>query len=115
MRRDPGQRVGAYEIVGSLGARGMGEVYQARDRRLGRLVAIKFVSDEFAADRTASAPKARPLPGPCVLVRQHPADVMHQARDLLHLLVVDALGPVVLRVVVGMKAGVEPQRRHSVL
>ena len=136
MRLDPGQRVGAYEIVGSLGAGGMGEVYQARDTRLGRLVAIKFVSDEFAANRTASerlvrepmsdtpacerdaeraTRKARPLPGPCVLVRQHPADVMHQARDLLHLLVIDALGPVVLRMVVGMKAGVEPQRRHSVL
>ena len=54
MRLDPGQRVGAYEIVGSLGGGGMGEVYQARDTRLGRLVAIKFVSDEFAANRTAS-------------------------------------------------------------
>jgi serine/threonine protein kinase/Tfp pilus assembly protein PilF len=54
MRLDPGQRVGAYEIVGSLGAGGMGEVYQARDTRLGRLVAIKFVSDELAADHIAS-------------------------------------------------------------
>ena len=59
MRLDPGQRVGVYEIVGSLGAGGMGEVYQARDTRLGRLVAIKFVSDELAADRVASERLAR--------------------------------------------------------
>ena len=54
MRLEPRQRVGVYEIVGSLGAGGMGEVYQARDTRLDRPVAIKFVSDELAADRTAS-------------------------------------------------------------
>ena len=59
MRLEPGQRVGVYEIVGSLGAGGMGEVYKARDTRLGRLVAIKFVSDELAADRTASERLAR--------------------------------------------------------
>jgi serine/threonine protein kinase/Flp pilus assembly protein TadD len=59
MRLERGQRVGVYEIVGSLGAGGMGEVYQARDTRLGRLVAIKFVSDELAADRTASERLAR--------------------------------------------------------
>ena len=49
-----GQRVGVYEIVGSLGSGGMGEVYQARDTRLDRTVAIKFVSEEFASDRTSA-------------------------------------------------------------
>jgi serine/threonine protein kinase len=45
-----GTRVGPYEIVGPLGAGGMGEVYRARDERLGRDVAIKALPDAFAAD-----------------------------------------------------------------
>ena len=46
-----GSRIGPYEIVGWLGAGGMGEVYRARDPRLARDVAIKLISETFAADR----------------------------------------------------------------
>ena len=45
-----GVRLGSYEIVGELGAGGMGEVYRARDSRLGREVAIKVVPDAFRSD-----------------------------------------------------------------
>src|SRR5262245_18013 len=44
-----GTRLGAYEIVGSLGAGGMGEVYKARDTRLDRTVAIKVMTAAIAA------------------------------------------------------------------
>jgi len=45
-----GSRVGPYEIVSSIGAGGMGEVYRARDPRLGRDVAIKVLPDSFSQD-----------------------------------------------------------------
>ncbi|HKF44323.1 MAG TPA: protein kinase [Thermoanaerobaculia bacterium] len=45
-----GSRLGAYEIRGPLGAGGMGEVYRARDTRLGREIAIKVLPAEVSAD-----------------------------------------------------------------
>ena len=45
-----GDRLGVYEIGSPLGAGGMGEVYRARDPRLGRDVAIKVLPAEFSAD-----------------------------------------------------------------
>ncbi len=45
-----GTRLGAYEILNLLGAGGMGEVYRAADPKLGRDVAIKVVTPEFARD-----------------------------------------------------------------
>ena len=46
----PGSTLGEYEIVAPLGAGGMGEVYRARDTKLGRDVAIKVLPDSFSAD-----------------------------------------------------------------
>src|SRR5947208_4111418 len=45
-----GTRLGPYEIVGALGAGGMGEVYRARDRSLNRDVAIKVLPELVASD-----------------------------------------------------------------
>ncbi len=45
-----GTKLGPYEIIAPLGAGGMGEVYRARDTRLGRSVAIKILPAAFSAD-----------------------------------------------------------------
>ena len=45
-----GTRLGPYEITSPLGAGGMGEVYRARDARLGRDVAVKVLPADFGAD-----------------------------------------------------------------
>ena len=76
-----GVRLGPYEIVGPLGSGGMGEVYRARDPRLGRDVAIKVLPASVAADpelrqrfeREARAVAALNHPHICTLY-----DVGHQ-------------------------------------
>jgi eukaryotic-like serine/threonine-protein kinase len=46
-----GSRLGPYEVVAALGAGGMGEVYRARDSRLGREVAVKVLPGDLASDK----------------------------------------------------------------
>jgi Tol biopolymer transport system component len=50
IRLAPGTSLGPYEIVALLGAGGMGEVYRARDQRLGRQVAVKILPDSVSED-----------------------------------------------------------------
>src|SRR5580698_2713591 len=50
MTLSSGMKLGPYEVVSMIGAGGMGEVYRARDARLGREVAIKVLSESFARD-----------------------------------------------------------------
>lgn len=51
----PGLELGPYVILGRIGAGGMGEVYEAKDTRLDRKVAVKFVSGEYERDEQALA------------------------------------------------------------
>jgi serine/threonine protein kinase/tetratricopeptide (TPR) repeat protein len=50
MALPPGTRLGPYELTAPLGEGGMGEVYRARDARLGRDVAVKVLAERFGSD-----------------------------------------------------------------
>ncbi len=49
MPQSAGEHLGPYEILASIGSGGMGEVYRARDTRLGRAVAVKIINEKFSA------------------------------------------------------------------
>ena len=53
MNLTPGTRLGPYEILGAIGAGGMGEVYRARDTKLDRDVAIKVLPPHLADSTSA--------------------------------------------------------------
>src|ERR1700746_159289 len=50
MAISPGTKIGPYEVISSVGAGGMGEVYKAHDARIGREVAVKVLPASYASD-----------------------------------------------------------------
>ena len=57
-----GTRLGSYELLAQIGAGGMGEVYQAHDKKLGRDVAVKVLPEDEPrlAQRETKVREARP-------------------------------------------------------
>src|SRR5689334_12260253 len=66
-----GIKLEPYEIISLLGAGGMGEVYRARDQRLGRDVAIKILPSALAADPDARARFRREAKAISTLIHPH--------------------------------------------
>ena len=62
-----GTHLGPYEILSAIGAGGMGEVFRARDSKLGRDVDIKVLPEVFARDSDRMARFQREAKGPASL------------------------------------------------
>jgi serine/threonine protein kinase len=91
----PGTRLGPYEVVSLLGAGGMGEVYRARDPRLGRDLAIKVLPPDLARDETRrrrfSAGSARGIGAQSPEHPDQPRGSILASPSRLHLVVVLAI------------------------
>ena len=79
----PGERLGPYEVVALLGVGGMGEVYEARDTRLGRAVAVKVSQEPFSErfEHEARTVSALNHPNICQLYDVGPN---HLVMELVH-------------------------------
>ncbi len=92
MSLGPGRRLGPYEVLGPLGAGGMGEVWRARDTRLGRDVALKVLPEDLVGNaerRSRSEQEARLL-----------ASLNHPSNAALHDVLEDDGSPVLVMEVV---------------
>jgi serine/threonine protein kinase len=78
-----GTKLGPYEILAPIGAGGMGEVYRARDTRLGRDVAIKVSSEQFTErfEREARSIAALNHPNICHLYDVGPSYLVMELID----------------------------------
>ncbi|HET7453360.1 MAG TPA: serine/threonine-protein kinase, partial [Thermoanaerobaculia bacterium] len=81
MSLQPGTRLGPYEILGPLGAGGMGEVYRARDTRLGREVAVKVLPEGLADDPERVARFEREARSASALSHAHTVSVYDVGRE----------------------------------
>jgi eukaryotic-like serine/threonine-protein kinase len=72
-----GARFGSYEVLSELDAGGMGEIYRARDTRLGRDVALKVLPTSFLNDVERRARFEREARARCAQSPQHCGDSRH--------------------------------------
>jgi eukaryotic-like serine/threonine-protein kinase len=109
-----GTRLGHYEIVGTIGAGGMGEVYRARDTKLGRDVAIKTILDSFVLDRERLARFEREARALAALNHPNVATLygMEQA-DGQHLLVMELVDGPTLKEVIDTATGLVPDTSEA--
>ena len=95
-----GTMLGPYEVLGLIGAGGMGEVYKARDARLGRLVALKLLPAELSGDaerrarfeREARAIASLAHPHICLLYDIGEHEVAGSAQPTLYLVMEHLVG-----------------------
>src|ERR1044071_3131246 len=80
----PGARIGHYEILSSLGAGGMGQVFLAQDARLGRKVALKLLPSGLAADDSARQRFVQEARTASALNHPHIVGVRDSAREAAH-------------------------------